>query len=446
MDILVVDDNSDVIKSLKKVLEDYRVIGAANFSQVKNILEKYGNIGIIIIDVRLGNEDGIEVLKYVKAKYPLAECIMISGYSTIEKAVEALKLGAYDFLEKPLSFHKVKVTIRNAYEHRSYLRLLNEQASRYNLAGNSRIINKLRKLIDRAASTEFPVLISGETGSGKEHVANLIHLKGRRSQNEIITVNCAAIPESLFESELFGHEKGSFTGAHKTRIGKIEQANGSTLFLDEIGEMPLTQQAKLLRVIENKEFFRLGSEKKLKAEFRLISATNKDLESMLDNDSFRTDLFYRISAIRIHVPSLRERKEDIPLLTNYFLKKILLEYGGAEKHFTGKALGKLSLLPFKGNIRELKNLVQQLYILVENEEITENDINRVIMKKNTGIDEVGIFTKSMHYSDAKKILEKKYIRTQLKLHNYNISITAIDLDILPNNLIRKMKTLNIKIG
>ena len=445
MDILVVDDNRDVITSLKKVLTDFHVIGAATSAQAKKILKTNGNINLIIIDVRLGNDDGLEILKYVKAKHPLTECIMISGYSTIEKAVEAIKLGAYDFLEKPLSFQKVKVTIKNAMEHRSYLRLLKENTLRYELSGHSDKISRLKNLIEKAAATDFPVLIYGESGSGKEHVAHLIHLKSKRSQNEMIAVNCAAIPESLFESELFGHEKGAFTDAHKTRIGKIEQAAGSTLFLDEIGEMPFPQQAKLLRIMESGEFFRLGSEEKSKTNFRLISATNKDLESLIPNGSFRADLFYRISALKIHVPALRERREDIPELAEYFLRNIFFEYGGVEKRFSHEALKKISTLPFKGNVRELKNLIQQLYILSENEEITANDIKRVNTVRNTGIERDSIFTKPMPYADAKMMLERKYIETQLKLHNNNISKTAVALGILPNNLMRKMKSLHFNI-
>jgi len=249
MDILVVDDNKDVITSLKRVLTDFRVIGAVTSAQAKKIIDKHENIGLLIIDVKLGNDDGIEILKYAKAKHPLTECIMISGYSTIEKAVDAIKSGAYDFLEKPLSFH---------------------------------------------------------------------------------------------------------------------------------GEMPLAQQTKLLRTMEDGEFFRLGSEEKLKAEFRLISATNKDLESLINSGSFRADLFYRISALKIYVPSLRERREEIPELVEYFLRNIFLEYGGTEKHLTDEALNKISSLHLKGNVRELKNLIQQLHILSENEEITANDIKRYL--------------------------------------------------------------------
>ncbi|MCD6120304.1 MAG: sigma-54-dependent Fis family transcriptional regulator [Spirochaetales bacterium] len=446
MDILVVDDARDIISSIRKVLPEFRVMGAVAFSQVKNILNRDNGINIILIDLKLGNEDGIEVLKYVKAKYPLIECIMISGYSTIEKAVQAIKLGAYDFLEKPLSFQKVKITINNALEHRNYLRLLNEHALRYRLLGKSDKIQRVKNLIDKASVTDFPVLISGESGSGKEHVANLIHLKSSRSQKEMIAVNCAAIPESLFESELFGHEKGAFTDAGRRRIGKIEQADGSSLFLDEIGDMPLPQQAKLLRVMENGEFSRLGSEDKLRTEFRLISASNRDLETLINEDLFRTDLFYRISSLIIHVPPLRERREDIPEIAEYFLKNIFLEYGGKEKHLNREALKKISSLPFKGNVRELKNLIQQLYIISENEEITAGDIAQTARNSITIASAPdNIFKKTLPYKEAKNMLEREYILKQLEIHNYNISRTAVSLGILPNNLMRKMKTLNITI-
>lgn len=444
MKIIVVDDNVDVINSIRNVLQEYEVVGATTVNEAKRIIEEEAtSIDVAIIDIMLGDEDGIEVLNFIKSDYPLIECIMISGYSSIEKAVLSIKLGAYDFIEKPISYQKIKVVLNNALEHKKYKEMLQKQMERYKLIGKSEAVIKMNEMIEKAAKIDFPVLIHGESGVGKEHIANLIHLKSKRANNEMVKLNCASIPETLFESELFGYEKGAFTGATSRKAGKIELANQGTLFLDEIAELPLSQQAKLLRVLEDKVVTRIGGEKAINVDFRLISATNKDLKEEVKQKRFREDLFYRIGVLIIDVPPLRERREDIPLLAEHFLRQICFE-NNTHKSFTQSALNLISSLPLKGNVRELKNLVQRVFAFTDKNEIDEGDIQKVL---NVGVMELpgeSIFEKTMPLSEAKKLLEKIYITTQLKLHNNNISKTALNLGVLPNNLMRRMKELNIK--
>ncbi len=442
MAVLIVDDNVDVINSLKDVLLDNEVIGASSIREAKRILEEEkDDIQVSIIDIMLGDEDGIDLLTYIKSNYPFIECIMISGYASIEKAVLSIKFGAFDFIEKPISYQKIKIILNNAIEHRKYRELLSREIEKYKLIGTSDKIKKVNELIEKASKLDFPVLIYGESGVGKEHIAHLIHLKSKRANNEMIKLNCAAIPETLFESEFFGYEKGAFTGASTQKKGKIELSDKSTLFLDEIGELPLSQQAKLLRVLEDKTVVRIGGTKPISVDFRLISATNKDLSEEVKNQKFREDLYYRIGVIVIEIPPLRERKEDIEVLANYFLKQVCMETN-IEKKIEDNALSLIRTLPFKGNIRELKNLILRVFGLSEGHIITKKDVESIINTTKLPSENT-IFEKTMPLSEAKKVLEKTYILTQLKLHKNNISKTAISLDVLPNNLIRRMKELGI---
>ncbi len=444
MKILVVDDNVDVIKSLSDVLSEYEVIGSSSIDEAKKVLSIEVDIDIAIIDIMLGEENGLDLLSYIKSNYNNIECIMISGYSNIEKAVQSIKMGAYDFIEKPISYQKIKVVLNNAIEHKKYKELFSKELQKYEIIGVSKEIKKINELIEKAAKLDFPVLIYGESGVGKEHIANLIHLKSKRGKNEMVKLNCAAIPETLFESEFFGYEKGAFTGAVSQKKGKIELAHGSTIFLDEIGELPLSQQAKLLRVLEDKNIIRVGGNKPIPVDFRLISATNKNLEIEVKEGKFREDLFYRIGVIIIEVPPLRERREDIPILAKHFLKQVSIE-NNVEKSIDEDALSYISQMDFKGNIRELKNFVLRLFGLSEGSVITKKDVENIINPlKQTGCD--SIFEKTMPLTEAKKLLEKTYILTQLKLNNNNISKTAISLNVLPNNLVRRMKELDIKVN
>ncbi len=443
MKILIVDDNEDVIISLKGVFQEYEVSGADSIKNARKILDAEGdNIDIAIIDIKLGEEDGIELLNYIKSKVPSIECIMISGYTSVEKAVLSIKLGAFDFVEKPISYQKMKVVINNAIEHKRFSNLLRKEIEKYRLVGTSPAVNKMNEMIEKAAQTDFPVMITGESGVGKEHIANLIHLKSRRGKNEIIKLNCAAIPENLFESELFGFQKGAFTGANVTKKGKIEMASEGTLFLDEIGELPLSQQAKLLRVLEDREVTKLGGELKTKVDFRLISATNSNLKESVGKGKFREDFYYRIGVLIIDIPPLRERKEDIINLADHFFKQACMENGSIIKNISAEAMDLISSLPLKGNIRELKNLMQRLFAFSEGIEIKLGDVKRII-SSNQKDEGDSIFQKTMPYSEAKRILERKYIEAQLKLNDNNISKTAISIGILPNNLVRKIKELEM---
>ncbi len=465
MKVLVVDDNRDVISSIREVLPEDVVLGATSLSETKRILIQSPpkdplktEIDIAIIDVVLKDESGLDVLKYLKEKYPKIECIMISGYSSVEKAVESIKLGAFDFLEKPISYQKLKVTLKNALERKKYSKLLEQEKNKFTLIGESTAIKKINQLITKASKTDLPVLIQGESGTGKENVAHLIHLNSKRFANEIVELNCASIPENLFESELFGYEKGAFTGATTYKTGKVKQANGGTFFLDEIGELPLSQQAKLLRVLETKTFTPLGSTKKITTDFRLICATNRDLNKMVKKGDFREDLFFRIGVILIEIPPLRERKEDIAPIANHFLREIARSEN-CEVTLTNDAIDFLKSIPLKGNARELKNIVQRAFVLSNSDqrarEITKDCLEAILFPNQTTFskDETSnvyndtahedIFKETMPISKAKKLLEKKYIETQLKLHGGNISKTAIALGILPGNLMRKMKILRI---
>jgi len=446
MRVLAVDDNIDVIKSLENVLEEHEIIGTNSIKNAKKILETEAQtIDVAIIDIMLENEDGLELLSFIKSTYPLIECIMISGYASIEKAVLSIKLGAFDFIEKPISYQKLKVILNNAMEHKNYRELLSREIEKYRLIGTSSAIKEINEMIEKTAKIDYPVLIYGESGVGKEHIAHLVHLKSKRGKNEMVKLNCAAIPETLFESEFFGYEKGAFTGANNTRKGKFELAHQSTLFLDEIGEMPLSQQAKLLRVLEEKSITRIGGTKSIPVDFRLISATNKNLKDEVKNNTFREDLFYRISVLVIEIPPLRERKEDIIPLAKHFFKQICLENNVKDRELTSDALEFISSLPLKGNIRELKNLIQRIFAFSDINKITVEDVKKILDMPRDLKPSESIFEKTMPLSEAKKFLEKQYILTQLKIHGNNISKTAIDLGVLPNNLMRKMKELEIKI-
>lgn len=443
MKLLIVDDNEDVITSLKTVFEDYEILEADSIASAKRVLDlECDTIDIALLDMRLGEEDGTDLLKHIKNVCPSIECIMISGYSSVEKAVMSIKLGAFDFVEKPISYQKIKVVLNNALEHKRFSTLLRKEMDRYRMVGKSPAIKKLNELIEKAAQTDFPVLIMGESGVGKEHIANLIHLKSRRGVQEMVKLNCAAIPENLFESEFFGYEKGAFTGASAQKKGKIEQANGGTLFMDEIGELPLSQQAKLLRVLEDREVTRVGGDKKLKVDFRLICATNRDLKEAAQKSQFREDLYYRIGVLVIEVPPLRDRKDDIPLLAEHFFREACADHGSVMKTLSPDSLEYIASLPLRGNIRELKNMMQRIFAFAEGMDIHADMVKKILAgpQKNP---EDSIFQKTMNYPDAKHLLEKIYIETQLRLFEGNISKTALAIGLLPNNLSRKMKELGI---
>ncbi len=441
MKILVVDDQKDVIQSLCDTLDDYEVLGASSIAAAIDKLKRDADIQVIFIDVMLGNEDGLDLLKKIRLYWPRRICVMISGNSTIRKAVDAIQMGAWDFVEKPLSLQRILVLLKNAATQLRLSHIATRQIERYTLLGQSPAIREINHLIDKAAQSDLPVLITGPSGSGKEHVSHLIHLKSQRSEHGMVKLNCSSIPRDLFEAELFGAVKGSYTGAHQDRKGKMIQAHLGTLFMDEIGEMPLEQQAKLLRVLEEKQVCPLGSENLLECDFRLIAATNRDLSREVKQKNFRQDLLFRIAVIIIDIPPLSSRKEDIPVLAQTFLDELNAEAGAVTRMLSPQSLDYLQSLPLEGNVRELKNIIQRAYVMSSQEVLDIKGSG--LWGDNTTVLEPGLFDEPMPYGDAKKKLERYYIERQLELHNNNISHTAQDLDLLPNNLMRKMKQLGI---
>lgn len=366
--ILIVDDERSIRNSLKDILEheNYTVETAESSHQALDIL-KQKHFDLVLSDIKMPQMDGVELLEKIKLDFPSIQVIMISGHGDIETAVECIKKGAFDFLQKPLDLNRILVTVRNALDKTNLVienkKLRKKIYSKYEMIGNSPNILKVHELINKVAPTDARVLITGENGTGKELVAHLIHEKSLRASGPFIEVNCAAIPSELIESELFGHEKGAFTSAIRQKIGKFEQANGGTLFLDEIGDMSLAAQAKVLRALQENKITRVGGEKDINVNVRIIAATNKNLHEEIEKQNFREDLYHRLSVIVIKVPSLNERKDDIPLLVNYFINKICNEYGIPVKTIDEKAIQELQKFNYKGNIRELHNIVERLIIL-----------------------------------------------------------------------------------
>lgn len=376
--ILIIDDEKSIRKTLREILEyeKFQVEEAADGSEGLTMIQK-GKYDIILCDIKMPKMDGIEVLDKVIELGLDAPVVMISGHGNIETAVEAVKKGAFDFIAKPLDLNRLLVTIRNAMDKSTLVtetKVLKKKVSKtFDMVGESKAIAQIQEMIERVAPTDARVLITGGNGSGKELVARWLHEKSNRSAAPLIEVNCAAIPSELIESELFGHEKGAFTSAISQRKGKFEQAEGGTLFMDEIGDMSLSAQAKVLRALQENKITRVGGEKELKVNVRVVAATNKDLQKEIAAGNFREDLYHRLSVILIHVPSLNERKEDIPLLAEHFLKMICEDHGMANKSFSKEAIKELQKINWTGNIREFRNVVERLIILCD-KVITDKDV------------------------------------------------------------------------
>jgi len=376
--ILVIDDEQSIRNSLKEVLEyeKYEVDLATEGREGLEMFEK-NKYDVVLCDIKMPKMDGIEVLEEIFEQTTDVPIIMISGHGNIDTAVESIKKGAYDFIEKPLDLNRLLITIKNALEKGSLVtetRALKKKVSKkHEMVGESKALLRVKDMIDRVAPTDAKVLITGDNGTGKELVARQLHEKSNRTKQPFIEVNCAAIPAELIESELFGHEKGSFTSAHKQRIGKFEQAQSGTLFLDEIGDMSLSAQAKVLRALQENKISKVGSNKDIDVDVRVIAATNKNIKEEIDNHNFREDLYHRISVILIPVPSLNERKEDIPLLTDHFNIQICDEYGMSKKEITKDAIKELQKVNWTGNIREFRNVLERLIILCE-KKITGTDV------------------------------------------------------------------------
>ncbi len=376
--ILVIDDEKSIRNTLKDVLEyeKYEVDLAEEGSSGIELFTQ-GSYDVVLCDIKMAKMDGIEVLQKLQEQSSDVPVIMISGHGNIDTAVDAIRKGAFDFLEKPLDLNRLLITIRNALERGSLItqtKVLKKQVSKkFEIIGSSPSIMMVKEMIDRVAPTEARVLITGANGTGKELVAHQIHEKSNRARGPFVEVNCAAIPSELIESELFGHEKGSFTSAIKQRIGKFEQANGGTIFLDEVGDMSLAAQAKVLRALQESKISRVGSDKDIHVDVRVIAATNKNIRDEIDRNTFREDLYHRLSVILIHVPTLNERSDDIPILAEHFNTLICGEYGMGRKNIKPDAITELQKIKWTGNIREFRNVLERLIILCP-EEITGRDV------------------------------------------------------------------------
>ncbi len=370
--ILVIDDEKSIRSTLQEILEyeNHKVKLATDGHEGLELIEN-NDFDVILCDIKMPGMDGIEVLEKLSEISPDVPVIMISGHGNIDTAVEAIKKGAYDFIEKPLDLNRLLVTIRNAMERIDLVtqtKVLKKKVSKtYDIVGESSAIKKVKDMIEKVAPTDARVLITGSNGTGKELVARWLHEKSQRASQPFVEVNCAAIPSELIESELFGHEKGAFTSAYKQRKGKFEQANGGTIFLDEIGDMSLAAQAKVLRVLQENKISRVGSDKDINVDVRIIAATNKNLKEEINKKTFREDLYHRISVILINVPELNERIEDIPLLADFFNEQICNEYGRQKIRISEDAVKELQKIKWTGNIREFRNVLERLIILCDKE-------------------------------------------------------------------------------
>ncbi|GAB4239041.1 MAG: sigma-54 dependent transcriptional regulator [Ekhidna sp.] len=380
--ILVVDDEKSIRDALQDILteESYKVITAENGEEAWELINSE-KIDLVLCDIKMPKMDGMELLSRVSEEGIDLPFVMISAHGTIDTAVEATKKGAYDFIQKPPDLNRILLTVRNALDTAKLsteTKVLRKKVSKgHEIVGESSEIKDVLETIEKVAPTEARVLITGENGTGKELVARWLHEKSDRAKSPLIEVNCAAIPSELIESELFGHEKGSFTSAHKQRIGKFEQANGGTLFLDEIGDMSLSAQAKVLRALQDKKITRVGGDKTINVDVRVLAATNKNLKNEIEEGRFREDLYHRLSVVVITVPPLRNRKDDIELLVNHFLKQIADEYGSAAKNIEKEALDQLKKYEWTGNIRELRNVVERL-VIMSDDTITKKEVTKYV--------------------------------------------------------------------
>jgi two-component system nitrogen regulation response regulator NtrX len=448
--ILIVDDEASILTTLAGVLKDegYRVQTAQSGTEALRLI-KDDPPSLVLLDIWMPEMDGIEALTQIKKVSPLMLVVIMSGHGSIETAVKATKLGAYDFIEKPLSLDKVTLLIHHAlYQQQLETENLNLKQTverRFVMVGESPPIRKLRETIKVAGASNSRVLISGENGTGKELVARAIHFHSSRAKQPFVEINCAAIPEPLIESELFGHEKGAFTGAVAMKQGRFELAHGATLFLDEIGDMGLPTQAKLLRVLQEQRFTRVGGTRVIEVDVRVIAASNKNLQEEIKKGAFREDLFYRLNVIPLHVPPLRERKEDIPLLVDHFLRELSAEQGQKLKAMSDEAMTLLTRYDWPGNVRELKNLVERLVILSPDARITEDEAANALAD-HIPVDVGNTAGESVPRSlrEARAEFERRLILQRLRENQWNISKTAEDLKIERTHLHRKIKLLGIQ--
>jgi two-component system nitrogen regulation response regulator NtrX len=442
--ILVVDDEQGIRHVLTQLLEyeDHEVRAASGALEAISLYSEF-RPDLTFMDVKMARIDGLEALTRIREIDPAALVVMISGHGTIETAIEATRRGAYDFLEKPLDTDRILLVIRNALEQRGLLqenaRLRGEVESRYEMVGRSFAVRQVLERVERVAPTDARVLITGENGTGKELVARAIHRLSPRANRPFVEVNCAAIPTELIESELFGHVKGSFTGAFEDRAGKFEVADGGTLFLDEIGDMSMTAQAKVLRALQEGIITRVGGSRPIKVDVRVLSATNKDLTEEIRAGHFREDLLYRLNVIPLHVPPLRERREDIPMLVQHFASVAIREAALAPKRFSDEALEMLQRMDWAGNVRELRNTTERLLILALGDTITAADVEQLVSGGASGgglsADLLGCTT----FAEFKEAAERAFIIQKLRENDWNVSETARTLDMPRSNLYKKIE-------
>ena len=450
--VMIVDDEKGIREALKQVLE-YEEIEVQACASGHEGIRVYPDFKphLVFLDVKMEGMDGLETLKRIRELDPQAQVVMISGHGTIQTAVEATQLGAYDFLEKPLDTDRILLTLRNALQHvvlvNENVRLKQEVRAQYEIVGSSKAIRAVIGLIEKVAPTPARVLITGDNGTGKELVARAIHALSPRAAGPFIEVNCAAIPTELIESELFGHMKGSFTGAFADRAGKFELADGGTLFLDEIGDMSLSAQAKVLRALQEGVISRVGSGKAVPVDVRVIAATNKNLGAEIEEGRFREDLLYRLNVVPIHVPPLRERRGDIAQLIAHFSGELTQRGGLPPKEFEGAAVERLTAHDWPGNIRELKNAVERLLILASGATVTQSDVER-IMGRGTGDGGRGkspsgggdaAWLRVATFEEFKQAAERAFLRGKLQEHDWNVSETARSLQMPRSNLYKKIE-------
>ncbi|HUL22388.1 MAG TPA: sigma-54 dependent transcriptional regulator [Thermodesulfobacteriota bacterium] len=457
--ILVVDDEKIVCESCKRILEEegYEVETALSGREAFERM-KENPFDIVITDLKMPGIDGMEVLRTFRKDYPDSIIIMITGFSTVETAVEAMKLGAFDYIPKPFTPDEVAIVVRKAIEKKNlvleniYLRQeLQEKYGFHNIVGKSKKMQEIYRIIAKVAVTDSTVLIYGQSGTGKELTARAIHFNSTRREKQFVPVDCAVLSENLLESELFGHVRGSFTGAVTTKPGLFEVADGGTVFLDEVGNISLSIQAKLLRVLQEREFTPVGGTKVKKVDIRLIAATNKDLEKMIKEEAFREDLYYRLNIVPIYLPTLKERQEDIPLLAVHFLKKYAEEMGKTVKGFTPEAMEKMMRYPWPGNIRELENVVERTVVMIDDEMVR---VEHLILpgQQEKEISENQIPATSEELKEIKKHMrekavediEKAFVLSALERHQWNVTRAAEEVGMLRPNFQALMRKYNLR--
>jgi two-component system nitrogen regulation response regulator NtrX len=444
--VLIIDDEKAIRETLGQILNDegYAVTAVGSGEEgLRRILDE--RFDVVFLDVWLRDRDGLSVLEAANGRLEEIPVVMISGHASVETAVRAVRLGAYDFLEKPLSLERVVLTAQKAIERRDLVAAVASFRGRVEaeevLIGESAPMKRLREEIARVAPTDARVLITGENGTGKELVARAIHRLSTRADSPLVEVNCAAIPEELIESELFGHVRGSFTGASEDRRGKFEEADGGTLYLDEVGDMSARTQAKVLRALQEGRFTRVGSTKPLSSDARVLSATNKNLPEEIRRAAFREDLYFRLAVVPVHVPALRERTEDVPALADHFLKAASARFGRRPKSISSGALEALQSHQWPGNVRELKNLLERLMILSPGDEIRREDLPAEIQPGRAG----ETLPENAPLREAREDFEKRYILAALRKHRGNVTRTAEALEVERSNLHRKLKSYGIEV-